>query len=289
MNECILVIDCGGTKCAWCAATPARVRHRIVTAGFNASVTPAEQIEASVIEGAAALAAEGFSPAEIHFYGAGCGTDAARANITGCLSAAFPGTTVRAESDLLGAARALFGHTPGIACILGTGSNSALYDGHDLAVRIPALGWALGDEGSGAYLGRLLVVSILRRTLPDAVIDAFQAEYNVTEADVIEAVYRRTGANAWLASFAPFLSANLAVPEVKALVVKAFEAFRDASVARYNAAARELFPGLDKPLELAVVGSVGTYFGSVLAEVMAPTPVRTLADPLEPLADFHCR
>ena len=281
----ILVTDCGGSSCCWMAVDAGAVRHSFVTAGFNAAVAGDDAVALSVAEAAARLSEEGFIPDEIHFYGAGCGTPAACGRVSGILHGYFPDADAEVESDLVGAARATLGNSVGVACILGTGANAGLFDGGKLRRRIPPLGYVLGDEGSGAYLGKQLLVKVLRGELPAEIVKAFAEETGVDEAAAIERVYRTPGANAFLGSLAGFLSAHIDVPQLEEIVTDAFRAFRLTFVEPYLR--EESYNRA--PLKIGVVGSVGAVFGKQLRSVFPETEVNVVRYPLEAMALYHCR
>ena len=171
--------------------------------------------------------------AEVHFYGAGC-LPATIPTMQGLLQAFFPAARVHVASDMLGAARALCGSQEGIACILGTGANSCLYDGRDIVANVPALGWILGDEGSGAVLGRTLVADVLKGQLPAPLCHAFLEQYQLTAEAVIQAVYRGPQPNRLLASFVPFLAQHRDEPAISALLTDAFRRFFRRNVLPYG-------------------------------------------------------
>ena len=129
------------------------------------------------------------------------------------LATHFPESTIEVQSDLVGAARALCGNAPGIACILGTGANSCLWSGKEIEKNVPALGFILGDEGSGAVLGKRLVADLLKNQLSDELKEKFLAQYNITAADIIENVYRKPFPNRYLASLSKFCSENMDNPQ----------------------------------------------------------------------------
>lgn len=161
----------------------------------------------------------------IRFYGAGVVSAPVAEKIRRALPAA---PEVEVESDLLGAARSLLGHGRGVACILGTGSNTGLYDGSRIVSQVPPLGFILGDEGSGANLGRLLVRDLYRNRLDPGLRELFERETGLTYADVLDAVYRRPQANRFLASLVPFIRRHCNThdfPRLEAMVSNAFEGF----------------------------------------------------------------
>lgn len=216
----------------------------------------------------------------VWFYGAGCTPEKAPAVRRVLASRLAVDGGVEVHSDLLAAARALCGHRPGIACILGTGSNSCFYDGAQIAAHVPPLGFILGDEGSGAVLGRLLVGDLLKGRLPAALQEEFLTAYALTPAEVIDRVYRRPFPNRFLASLSPFLASHLHVPEVRRLVKESFLAFLTRNVWQYDY--RRHAAGF--------CGSVAYHYRDLLAEAACEAGVRlgaVVRSPMEGLLAYH--
>lgn len=275
----ILIADAGSTKSAWALLEGEQGRElTFVTPGINAATMSPRAI-ADLIEAHLLPQIAGRHIDEIHFYGAGVISGQHAAVIADAL-APVGATTVAAGSDMLGAARALLGRDAGIACILGTGSNSCLYDGERIADNVPALGYILGDEGSGASLGRRLIGDLFKRLLPEEIAADWRERYGLTMADVIERVYRQPGANAFLASFAPFIAAHIDNRAVGALVDDEFDRFFERNVMAYDCPERRIgFAGsvachFRQPLERAAARH-GYYVSSILAS------------PLPSLINYH--
>ena len=169
---------------------------------------------------------------EIHFYGAGCVPPFSQ-SVKEVLGDLFPQAKVYVHSDLLGAARALCGREEGIACILGTGSNSCLCKEGEIVSNISPLGYILGDEGSGAVLGRTLLSEMLKGKLQSLWND-FTLEYGLTIPDIINKVYRQPQANRFLASLVPFIKKHTDKPSVKDMVVNEFTHFLERNVIPYG-------------------------------------------------------
>ncbi|MCR4994898.1 MAG: ATPase [Bacteroidales bacterium] len=173
------------------------------------------------------------SLSEVCFYGAGCVAPYS-ATVAGVLQRYFPHAVISVESDLLGAARALCGNREGIACILGTGSNSCLYDGKRIVANVSPLGWILGDEGSGAVLGKSLVGDLLKGQLPGLLYEQFLERFNLAPSDIIDRVYRQPKANRFLASFVPFIAEHIEDDGMKDWLIPHFRAFFRRNVAAYQ-------------------------------------------------------
>lgn len=256
-----------------------KVAGAVSVRGMNPFQRTADEIAAEIR--AAVVPEFGGGIAEIWFYGAGV-TGAGVATVRQALADVFPrANRIETESDLVGAARALFGDTAGIACILGTGSNSALYDGGALAAQIPPLGFILGDECSGAVLGRTLLADCLKKQMPEKLRTLFIKEYNVELDAVLQNVYRNPQPNRYLASFAPFLTAHLDEAYCTELVRDSFRQF----------ARRNILPLPDaQKYPLGFVGSIAWHLGSIIRREAvnmgfgAPVIIRT---PGMALAEYH--
>ena len=221
---------------------------------------------------------------EIYYYGAGIISEEIKSHVVNALKANIPtATKVEVDSDLLAAARALCQHEPGVACIMGTGSNSCYYDGEKVVDNVSPLGYILGDEGSGAVLGKLLVGDVLKKQLPEHICEKFLKEFDTDRTKIITAVYRQPAANRYLAQFAPFLQNNMDEPAVHDLVVRAFTAFFQRNVANYNNY---------KELPCNFVGSIAFYQKKALteaAEALGITIGTIIQAPMEGLIKFHSK
>ena len=230
---------------------------RITTQGINPYYQTDEQITALLRD--ELLRVMGEQQAELvsalHFYGAGIRPEM-RQRMKTLLTPMFSAATVEVESDLLGAARALFGHEKGIACILGTGSNSGLYDGRVIVANTPPLGFILGDEGSGAVLGKLFVGSLCKGLMPKGLLEEYLTETQQEVADIIQAVYRQPFPNRYLAKTSRFIHSHLHVREVRQLVLDNFRAFFRRNLSQY---AR-----IDLPV--GAVGSIAWHYQDLLVE-----------------------
>lgn len=273
----ILIADSGSTKTDWCLTAHGREIKHIRTKGINPFFQTEDEIAAAVKE---YLLPE-MDKTEIEqvwFYGAGCIPEK-YGIIQHAVNRYLP-VPVYVGSDLLGAARALCGREAGIACILGTGSNSCFYNGTGIAQTVPPLGFILGDEGSGAVLGKLLVGDCLKNQLPSDIRDLFLSTYELTPAIILEKVYRQPFPNRFLAGLSPFLAAHLDVPYVHALVQNSFKAFFTRNVMQYDY--------LQYPVHF--VGSVAWHYRQVLQQAANETGVRLgniVQAPLSNLITYH--
>ena len=235
-----LIADSGSTKTSW-VFTNGISREESETLGINPVRDSEEEIEGTLMNLSLTLSkGEGMLPPlsfrerlEVRFYGAGCippYSDVVRR----VLERHFPDADIHVESDLLGAAHALCGQEEGIACILGTGSNSCLYDGRNIVENVSPLGWILGDEGSGAVLGRLLVGNVLKAQLSPALCRAFADETGLTRAHIINKVYREGLPNRFLASLVPFLGRHREEEEIRQMLIDEFRRFLRRNVVQYG-------------------------------------------------------
>ncbi len=277
----ILVADCGSTKIDWCLLNNQKVEKQVFTMGMNAVMLTEEEIRLRIAE---ELVPEltGYPVEEVYFYGAGCISEEVCSNVARAIRSNFSDNIkVEVHTDLLAAARALFGHKPGIACILGTGSNSCYYDGEKIVDNVSPLGYILGDEGSGAVLGKLLLGDILKNQLPQEICTKFLKQYDLDRLAIIRRVYKEPQANRFLASVTPFLLENIDCPEIHKLVLNAFKAFFKRNITQY--------PHYDT-LKVNFIGSIAHYFRSVLeeaAEANGCTIGNIIKSPMEGLIKFH--
>ena len=274
----ILIADSGSTKTDWCLVDNGVLVKQIFTKGTNPFFQTEDEISAEVSENLLPYLDTAKVDA-VWFYGAGCAfpekNEIVRAAIARHLD-----VPIEVGSDLLGAARGLCGSQPGIACILGTGSNSCFYDGKEIVSNVSPLGFILGDEGSGAVLGKMLVGDVLKNQLPEALKEEFLARYELTPAIILERVYKKPFPNRFLASLSPFLVEHLDVPEIHTLVQNGFKAFFERNVKQYDY----------KQYPVHLIGSLAYYYRSVLQEAAEQTGVRLgtiKQSPMEGLISYH--
>ena len=296
----ILIADSGSTETDWkllyCASPFA---HYDVVATFRTQgVTPIHQSSADIrrileqellhelstfprgaLFQSGGLATSPFEKLQVFFYGSGC-TPVHVPMMERLLSEVLSTQSVEVHSDLMAAARALCGRQPGIACILGTGANSCLYDGKDIVQNTPALGYILGDEGSGSVLGRLFLNAIFKDPSLAAVRDDFLETQKLTMADVITRVYREPMANRFLATTSLYIGSHLENPKLSKLVVDNFRQFFRCNVVPYG-----------RPdLPVSFVGSMAHSYPEQMAEAARAegfTLGTTLQNPIDALADYH--
>lgn len=224
-----------------------------------------------------------FSIREVHFYGTGI-TDPAKGDIIsrGILKALGYSVPVYTYSDVIAAARALFGDSEGIACILGTGSNTCYWNGREIAFQVPPLGFWLGDEGSGGHLGKSLILGYLHREMPQNVRDRFEEIYGSKDRlEVLDNAYRKERPNQYFAQFCPFLLENQHEPWCSDLIRNSFRIFLEKYLLKYPMVNR---------VETGCVGSVAWYFESIFKEVAAAHGLqvgKVIQKPIDELSSYH--
>lgn len=229
-----LIADSGSTKTDWCLMDGSTIMKRIKTKGFNPFFETEKEIEYELSNALVPKIPRGTKIEAIHFFGAGCTPEKAPIVARALMMQVSDEARVEVCSDMVGAARALCGNEPGIVCILGTGSNSCEYDGKKIVKNVSPLGFILGDEGSGAVLGKILVGDLLKNQLGEELKEKFLAQYHLTTAEIIDRVYRQPFPNRFLASLQPFMEDNLHNEAIFYLVMEAFSHFIARNVMQYD-------------------------------------------------------
>ncbi|NUO01059.1 MAG: hypothetical protein HUU01_10640 [Saprospiraceae bacterium] len=273
-----LIADSGGTKAAWALAQQGRVIWQQRTPGLP----PSFLSDAEIIGLAKSIADQINTPIEgVYFYGTGCREAHASVRMKKLLQRVFPKVPLEVETDILGAARALCGYEEGIACILGTGSNACHCKDGQIVQNIGGLGFILGDEGSGAALGKTLIAAYLNNELPDELHRALETTYALHRDEIIDSVYRKPGPNRYLAAFAPFVEQWLEHPWMTALAEREFRAFFEKSVLKF---------AVDAAIPVHFTGSVACHFEKTICSIAQKMGLQAgtfLTDPIEGLAAFH--
>ncbi|MBO5728225.1 MAG: ATPase [Paludibacteraceae bacterium] len=276
----ILIADSGSTKTAWCLVRDSQIVKRFETAGINPFFQTEDEIVAQLKDGLLPEV-EANCVENIYFYGAGCANPEKNKALEGLLIDVLGAKTAFVASDMLGAARGLLGRESGIACILGTGANSGVYDGEDLVKGVYAGGYILGDEGSGGVLGKLLIADWVKKQMPQDIYDALTEEYGLTYLGIVDRVYKQAFPNRWLAQFTKFMSARREHPYIHNLLVEAFKGFFERNIKQYDEW---------KALEVGFVGSIAFYFNAELreaAEVCGIKLGKVMQNPIEGLVEYH--
>jgi Predicted N-acetylglucosamine kinase len=275
-----IIADSGATKVDWRIIFPDQRTQQVTTVGINAVFLTKEEI-VKILKEQLRSAFEG-EPAEIYFYAAGITGPEMEAHMQACFKEVFPLAQSAAYSDIVAAVRALCGKQPGIAAIMGTGSNTCFYDGESIAPdKVPAGGFILGDEGGGAVLGRKLLADFMKRQLPKDVEADFKATYpEVDLMHIIQKVYRESIPSRFLASFSPFLNKHRNNPHINHLLRSSFAEFFSRNIAQYDY----------KHYEVNIVGSIAYYYKDLLVDEAQKQGMRIgkiLQAPIDGLLDYH--
>lgn len=274
-----LIADSGATKTEWCLLD-GKKKKTVFTQGISPYFLNTEQIKELVVQ-ELLPGIKKQVPAEVHYYGTGCKNPANARIVQKALKAVFPAAKVAVNHDLEGAARALCGHGKGVACILGTGSNSCYFNGKKIVKNSPGLGFILGDEGSGAYLGKKVIQYYLYKTFDADLMDRFHAKFNLADVDILDAVYKKPLPNRYLASFAIFLAENRGHFMIENIIEDGLNDFFFNHVYKY----RESWT-----LPVHFVGSIAWGFKDVLKEMCSSYELQlgtVLRNPMQGLVKYH--
>lgn len=274
----IIVADCGTTKCDWAIADGTDVKFLNGT-GFNPVHADEDYIYRCTHETLNNIDATNVEA--VYFYGAGCLPGEPSQRVENVLKKMLPNAIITVNDDLTGAATALFKNDDGIACILGTGSNAGLYKKGKIVKKIPSMGYILGDEGSGASLGRRLLNAMYKSDFSEQHREMFERECMVNYNDIINGVYRSDKPAAFLAKFVPFIKEHISDAMFRNLVFCEFDLFFVKNIIRIDNY---------KSYNIGFVGSVAAHFKEILDDVArfySLTVTDTLQRPIERLAEYH--
>lgn len=274
-----LIADSGSTKTDWRLVDSNNKIESFQTIGFNPYHISNDEILAELNKSALKNVKQEIK--EVVFYGAGCSSPAKSNEIKKALQQFFIQATISVDHDLLAAARALCGHGKGMVAILGTGSNTCLFDGENITANVSALGYILGDEGSGAYIGKTFIQALLNKELSKEMEDNFKQQYNLTLTEVLDAVYKKPLPNRFLAQFAKFIYENKTSPEITTLIDNCFKSFFEKHICKYEN--YQQYP-------LNIVGSIGFVFKNEIENVAKNYKVKigkVIKQPIDELVKFH--
>lgn len=278
----ILIADSGSTKCDWMILDNQK-RLSTHTMGFNPFFHSTEFIVQELLNNSVLQEARSKVKA-IHYYGARCSNDVRIGIVKDALMEVFnnsDNTTV--DHDLLGAAIAACAGQEGIACILGTGSNSCYFDGINVYESIPALGYVLGDEGSGSYFGKFLLSNLLYHKLPKDIADSLTSKFELTKDNILYNVYNEPNANVYLASFMRYVSENIEHPYLSEMVYNGLKAFSQTHIQCYEN---------HRHVPVNFVGSIAFHFRPILEQVANDLGFQmghVIQKPIDGLANFHSK
>ena len=276
----ILIADSGSTKTDWRIISKTKDIKVVSTIGFNPVLTTTAKIIGELTATFNNKIVNQKIKA-VYYYGAGCWDKITCSVVSTALKVIFPTAKIEVTNDLLGAARAVCGNEAGIACILGTGANSCLYDGQKVIDNVPALGYIMGDEGSGAYLGKQLLKSYFYRELPQVLVEKLVKKQPISKKILLKEVYQSRTGNRYLASFAKFIIQEQAHPFIKQMIEDSFDQFIQRQVRKYNEASN--YP-------IHFIGSIAYFLKGILGERLKATGLQLgqiIRQPIDGLVEFH--
>ncbi|MDR0989552.1 MAG: hypothetical protein LBM06_08895 [Prevotellaceae bacterium] len=273
-----LIAESGSTRTEWALVEDAHLVQRVFTEGLNPFFQTRREISRSVRLGLPDIFFKK-KLEQVYYYGAGCSSFEKKKIIGASLVAQFK-APIQVESDLLAAARGLFVCRPGIACILGTGSNSCFYDGKMIVRNVRSGGYILGDEGSGAALGKLFLSDIIKGIAPKEMMNAYFDKFHLSPNDVMESVYGRPFPNRFLSTISYFLKDYLDNEYVYGLLTSNFRSFFVRNVCQYDY----------KSYPIRFMGSLAYAFAPILREIAAEFDIALQGieeTPMNGLIEFH--
>lgn len=277
----IIIADGGSTKTNWCLVNNEGKKTHFDTEGYNPYFASKEYIIQSLQHNLPANLPIDLIT-EVNYYGAGCSTDDKRQQVADAMQVVFIKARINIGHDLLAAARALLGNSPGFAAILGTGTNTCLYDGKQITQNIDSGAYILGDEGSGCYIGKKLLADYLRGYMPEPVRQLFWDTYHLTPDDVNEQVYTQPRANRFCAGFSKFVYDNHVDVEYSYNLVRAaFQDFFRNLVTHYPNYQQYTFN---------CIGSMGYNFRNILEELVQENGMvlgNIIRSPIDNLVKYH--
>jgi glucosamine kinase len=275
----ILIADGGATKCEWCLLHEGK-KKKVETQGISPYFLDAAGI-GQVLDRELLPALKKIPVDEVFYYGTGCANPDNRKIVQQAIRHAFPGAKIHVTHDLMGAALALCGPTKGISCILGTGTNSCYFDGRKIVKNSPGLGFILGDEGSGAYLGKKVLQYYLYNTFDEELRYKFDAKYATNSKEILESVYKQPLPNRYLAAYTLFLVENRGHYMIENIIEDGLNDFFFQHLCKY----RESWK-----LPIHFVGGVAYGFRDVVKELCGSYEFelgRILRKPMDGLIKYH--
>ena len=275
----LLVADSGSSKADWILTLADNQTLQFRTSGINPFFLSEKDI-IKIFQNTPEIQPYTEQVKEIYFFGAGCSSPDRRELITNALSKIFKNAFVSVDIDIIASIYATIGNSRGICCILGTGSNITYFDGKRVHESSHGLGYILGDEGSGTYIGKELISSYLYKTMPEDLAEAFHSKFKIDKEIVIKRVYQEPYPNFYLASFAPFLSDHINHPFIISLLKKSFNEFIETNIKSYP-------DYLNQTCHF--VGSIAYHFSDILKETCEKEGIRVgkiLKFPIEELSNY---
>lgn len=281
-----ITVESGATKTAWKAVYEDGSVRSVQTAGLSPTCLDIEHTQDIVRNAIPSLNPEGRLVEEIYFYGAGLVSRESWAALEDALQMWCPMASVHFYSDILAAARALFGDGSGVVAIMGTGSNSCLYENGEIVRNIRPGGYVLGDEGSGVSLGRAFLADLVKGLVPKDIEDDFQKDFGLDYPQIVRKVYKENAASAFMASLAPFILAHKEEIYIRELIEECLESFIRRALSRYSEGATDK----EAARRIGVVGSFGSACEDMLREIGSRYGlefVRFIKSPIDELVTYH--
>ncbi len=275
-----IIVDSGASKAKWLIHENNTKQVFIETIGFNPYYY-SPKILHDEITNKIFPRVDPHSIQQIHFYGAGISTVNKITKVRKILDNHFTNALIEVEHDLLAAARSLLQDQEGICCILGTGSNSCIYNGKQIVHNIPSLGYFFADEGSGTHIGKLFIESYLKNQLPRDLIKLFVNDFGLTNEEILDHIYNKEKPNQFLASFSPYVSSHIEHEFMRHIVKKSFIDFFETYITQY--------PDFTN-YNLAFIGSIAFEFQKILREVALSYNLKIIEiqkDPMAGLIKYH--
>jgi len=273
----ILICDCGSTKAEWTLLDGNDVAKRFITNGFNPNFT--DNLTMNNIIGEAINSIDNQNVNSVYFYGSGCGSDGNQLKIKLIFSKLCPQAKAEVYPDTLAACHALFGNNPGVACILGTGSNACVYDGENITQSVASLGFMLGDEGSGCHIGKRIVHDYFLGIMPEDLRAKFDEKYHLNRDAFLKRVYQGEQPSRYLAEFTMFAMEYIENQYIKKIVGECFEEFMNVEM--------RLATSLH---DIAFVGSVAFTFKDILLQVLENHNIKCskiIKSPMDGLIEYY--
>lgn len=274
-----IVCEAGATKADWRLIENGKPAAQVFTAGTNVSTMKMDVI-ASIIQ-AAAEALRVRQTDAVYFYTAGVITDPIRAEVEGILRNSFGKAVIEVQTDLVASARAACGHEPGIAAIMGTGSNSCQWDGHGIIKHVKSGGFIIGDDGSASVLGKLFISDYIKGFVPAEIAEEYARKFPASYPEIVEMVYHNPGSpSGWLGSLCPFILSYYEHPYIKAMVDGNFRSFVQRSLRQYP---------IDK-YPVGIIGGFGNALQNIVRPIFEEGGIRIRAfipAPIEELIKYH--
>lgn len=276
----ILIADSGSTKTSWILTNAKTIIKQISTIGFNPNYYKNNDFE-NIIKNELLPFLQDIKISNIYFYGAGCSTSTNCTTIKNILSNIFLNATIEINHDLFGAAVALLNNKKGIACILGTGSNSCSWNGQEIIQNVPSVGYLLGDEGSGTHIGKKILKGILENKAPNNIINNFYNYYNTNFDEIITKIYNQPKPNQYISAISIFAKNNIKNDWIKSMIKQSFVDFINNQVAQYHNYSN---------LKVSFTGSIAYHFSEILTESCTENNIiigEIMKDPIIGLYNYH--